>query len=66
MKHVFSVKDMSCAHCVRHIENALSETESVLSFKVDLATKTVSAESELPAEIIAAAIREAGYTPVPA
>lgn len=38
MKKTISIKGMSCGHCQRRVQNALSELQGVESVTVDLAT----------------------------
>ncbi|MFM9915365.1 MAG: heavy-metal-associated domain-containing protein [Rhizobacter sp.] len=61
----FEVKDMTCGHCVNAITQALTAVDSAAEVRIDLAQHRVevAATSAEPA-ILAAAIRDAGYTPV--
>lgn len=63
-KILLSVKGMSCQHCVRAIEQVLSELNGVQSAKVDLGKKEVTVffdEHRLEMEPIMDAIQEEGY-----
>ena len=63
----FEVSDMSCGHCVSSITQAVKQTDQAAQVRVDLATHRVEIESSATsAEAFGDAIREAGYTPVPA
>lgn len=63
----FHVPDMSCGHCVRAIGAALQACDSQARFDIDLATHRVRiTQAQADAATLAAAIREAGYTPEPA
>ncbi len=61
------VNDMSCNHCVGAITRAVKDVDAGAEVRIDLATHRVEVEPRSgSAEAIVAAIREAGYTPVPA
>lgn len=63
-KILLSVKGMSCQHCVKAIEQALSELNGVQSAEVDLGKKEVTVsfdEHRLEMEPIVDAIQEEGY-----
>ena len=63
----FEVHDMSCAHCVSTITRAVQEADPNASVRVDLAAHRVEIEpARADARAFAAAIAEAGYTPVAA
>lgn len=59
-KKVF-IEGMSCAHCVKHVTNALTELEGTTRVVVDLASKTAIFEGSASEEEIKAAIEDAGY-----
>ena len=62
----FEVKDMTCAHCVATITKAVKAADPQASVDIDLATHRVRIESRRAEEqTLAAAIEEAGYSPVP-
>ena len=67
MTIAFEIQDMSCGHCVRAITQAVKAIDPAAQVAVDLGTKRVQIETTttLP-EALGDAIREAGYTPVPA
>lgn len=58
------VPDMSCGHCVRAIEAAVTETDAKAQVRIDLAQKNVVIESEMAAPAFVAALTEAGYPPL--
>jgi copper chaperone len=63
----FQVDDMSCGHCVAAITRAVKEADRDAQVQIDLSTHRVSIEAaQADAAALADAIREAGYTPVPA
>jgi copper chaperone len=63
----FEVKDMTCGHCVSNITKALKATDKDAKVLIDLATHRVQVEPvSAGAEELAEAIKDAGYTPVPA
>ena len=47
-KHKFSIPNISCGHCVKTIENELSELEGIRSLEGDPQNKTVTVEWEAP------------------
>jgi copper chaperone len=59
-----AVNDMTCGHCASVISKAVREADAAASCEIDLAARKVTIASELPAGEFAAAIAEAGYTPV--
>jgi copper chaperone len=58
---VFTVKGMSCGHCVKAITQALQARDPAASVRVDLAAREVGVESSLSTEEVLAAITEEGY-----
>jgi copper chaperone len=63
----FEVNDMTCGHCVSTITKAVKAADKDATVQIDLATRRVEIEpGEADAQAIGDAIKEAGYTPVPA
>lgn len=63
----FQVNDMSCGHCVQAITQAVKAADADAQVRVDLDSHRVEIEpAKANAGQLADAIREAGYTPVPA
>jgi copper chaperone len=60
----FSVTDMSCAHCAGRITAAVKQVDVSAQVNVDLDRKQVAVVSAVSTEAVAAAITEAGYTPL--
>ena len=60
----FRVDDMSCGHCVAAITKAVKQVDAQGKVDIDLAGKRVRIESARDAQAFAAAIEEAGFTPV--
>ncbi|MBZ4666847.1 heavy metal-associated domain-containing protein [Mahella sp.] len=60
---VFSVKGMSCDHCVKNIEKAVKTLDGVDDVRADLDTKevTVKYSGDINGEDIKKAINDAGY-----
>lgn len=56
-----TVDGMSCGHCVRAVTEAVRSLDPAAEVEVDLPGRTVSARTDLDAETVARAIREAGY-----
>jgi copper ion binding protein len=63
MKKKILIKGMSCAHCVNHVKEALSELNGVTSVDVNLADKSAIIETsvDIKDEDIKFAIDDAGY-----
>lgn len=59
----FSVKGMTCSHCVGSVKNAVQAVASGANVRVDLPTGTVEVERGDAARI-RAAIEDAGYSVV--
>jgi len=65
----FTVHDMSCSHCVKAITQAVHAVDGNARVDIDLAAHRVQVNATLAEDHVdafAKAIREAGYTPVPA
>jgi copper chaperone len=62
----FEVRDMSCSHCASSITQAVQAVDPQAQVQVDLDAKRVDvAATTVEAERLAAAIRQAGFTPQP-
>ncbi|HJJ54537.1 MAG TPA: heavy metal translocating P-type ATPase [Methanocorpusculum sp.] len=62
MKQTFTVYGMSCQVCAHNVERAAGKVSGVTSASVNLLTNTLVVESEnVPDEIIADAVKNAGY-----
>jgi copper chaperone len=62
----FEVNDMTCGHCVSTITKAVKAIDPLADLQIDLATHRVSIRpSGASSDVLAGAIREAGFTPVP-
>lgn len=63
----FRIDDMSCGHCQAAITQAIKALDTDAQVRVDLQTHRVEIDSlRVNADELAAAIADAGYTPVPA
>lgn len=62
----FTVKDMTCGHCVATITAALKAVDPTGRLEIDLASRSVRVESAMSADRFAAAISRAGFSAVPA
>jgi Copper chaperone len=63
----FEVKDMTCGHCVSTITQAVKAVDRNAKVEIDLARHRVEIEpADADADALDEAIREAGYTPIPA
>ena len=63
MTKTLNIEGMMCAHCVAHVEKALSALEGVASAKADLENKcaTVTLSGEVSDQALKDAVTEAGY-----
>jgi copper ion binding protein len=63
METVYSVKGMTCGHCVNSVSTEIGKLDGVDGVRVDLATGAVTVTSAAPLEptTVAAAVEEAGY-----
>jgi copper chaperone len=63
METVYSVKGMTCGHCVSAVSTEIGKLDGVDGVAVDLATGAVTVTSAAPLEpaTVAAAVEEAGY-----
>ncbi|MFI6504939.1 heavy-metal-associated domain-containing protein [Nonomuraea typhae] len=59
----YTVKGMTCGHCVSSVKEEVSEVAGVSSVEVDLASGLLTVGSESPIDVaqIRAAVEEAGY-----
>jgi copper chaperone len=59
----YTVKGMTCSHCVASVTEEVSEITGVQNVDVDLPTGrvTITSEAPVPEEEVAAAVTEAGY-----
>lgn len=64
MSTTFTVNDMTCNHCAGVITKAVKELDANAKVEIAVADKRVVIDSALPAQQLAEAIEEAGYTPV--
>ena len=66
MKKKIDIEGMTCMHCVAHVEKALKGLEGVSKVSVSLEDKSavVKMKDETPDNVLAEAIKEAGYDAV--
>jgi copper ion binding protein len=66
MKKQISIEGMSCGHCVKHVEGALSEVTGVAKVDVSLEGKyaIVELKHAVPDAALKEAVEEAGYEAV--
>jgi copper chaperone CopZ len=62
----YTVRGMTCGHCVNAVTEEISEIDGVASVEIDLveggdSPVTVASDAELDIEAVRAAIDEAGY-----
>ena len=59
--HTLTVTGMTCDHCVRAVTTEVSKIEGISDVVVDLSQGTLAFTGDIPREIIADAVGEAGY-----
>ncbi|MET7337681.1 copper ion binding protein [Nonomuraea sp. NPDC005650] len=59
----YTVKGMTCGHCVSSVKEEVGEVAGVTSVEVDLASGLLTVESDNPVDAakIVSAVEEAGY-----
>ncbi|GAA0993002.1 heavy-metal-associated domain-containing protein [Acrocarpospora macrocephala] len=59
----YTVKGMTCGHCVSSVKEEVGEISGITAVEVDLASGLLTVESDDPidSEQIKAAVQEAGY-----
>ena len=64
MESTYTVEGMTCGHCVAAVTAELTAVEGVSDVTVVLegGAVTVTSQAPLDAEVVAAAVEEAGYT----
>lgn len=63
----YTVTGMTCEHCVAAVRDEIGKVDGVTSVGVELASSTVTVESERPVDpdAVRAAVAEAGYEVAP-
>ena len=63
MEKVLKIEGMMCAHCQKHVQEALAKMDGVTAVEVDLAGKkaVVKAARAIPESEFAKVIADAGY-----
>lgn len=59
--HDFSVKGMSCQHCVKAITKAIQSEDPAATVQVELPQGLTHVTTALPSEAVARLIEEEGY-----
>lgn len=62
MQHQFEVQGMTCGHCERAVTAVIQELDPQASVRIDRAHNRVEVDSSQPADALAAAIAQEGYT----
>ena len=65
MRQRFPIQGMTCANCVRHVEQALRKLPGILQFEVNLEQHEALVEYDstlVTHEAMASALKKAGYT----
>ncbi|MBS0643175.1 MAG: heavy-metal-associated domain-containing protein [Acetobacteraceae bacterium] len=59
---VFRVPDMHCDGCIRSLNSAAKDVDPHATLQADLQTRLVTVTTTAPADAVAEAFREAGFT----
>ena len=59
----FKIPDMSCAHCVKAISEAVHALDADAKVETDLEKKSVTIDSHVSSAALAQALSQAGYPP---
>ena len=62
MKYVFDVQTMTCEHCEKSVTRAIRQLDRAALVSIDRPANRVEVESSLPAQALADAIAEEGFT----
>lgn len=57
----FHIKNMSCGGCVRSVTKAVQSVDPAATVTPDLTQRNVEVASDLPREVLEAALAKAGY-----
>ena len=57
------IPNMSCGHCVRAITEAVKASDAQAQVSTDLAQHLVRVQTQVSAEVLTAALTQAGYPP---
>jgi len=61
----FLVEGMSCGHCVNAVTEAIHKLDPGATVDVDLGSKHVRVQSDVESFLLAQAVADAGYDPLP-
>lgn len=62
MEQVFQVQGMTCGHCERAVQQAVSAVDAQAQTTIDRASGKVVIVSDSPRQALVQAIQEEGYT----
>lgn len=62
MEHVFQVQGMTCGHCERAVQQAITEVDAQAQTTIDRSSGKVVVQSDSARDALAQAIQEEGYT----
>jgi len=57
----FTLPDMTCGHCAGRVSAALRSADPACTISIDLASKTVSVQSDADHDELAQVLADAGY-----
>lgn len=59
---LFNIPDMTCGHCKSAVEAAVKSVDPQAKVQVDLGAKTARVETGAAQDVVAQAIRDAGFS----
>lgn len=62
MEHVFQVQGMTCGHCERAVQQAITQVDAQAQTTIDRSTGHVVVNSSSAREALVQAIEEEGYS----
>ncbi len=57
----FNLPDLTCSHCAGRVTAALRSADPACTVSIDLASRTVSVQSDADRDELASVLAEAGY-----
>ena len=61
MEHTFDVQGMTCGHCERAVQNAITGVDAQAQVQIDRSSGKVVVQSNSTRAALASAIQEEGY-----
>ncbi len=62
--YILRVQNMNCGGCVNTIKKTIQQIDALAVIDVELSTKTLRVNSDMPEAVIIQAISDAGFQPL--